>query len=154
MLSHTGTLWHYLGSFVFYTLATVGVIYGVYWYTRKNAGAAAAAAAAKAEEGQIKLELESTLALEPNKNLYVVRNGVERFLLVTSAEGTQLLSRLDNVPAPPEEVVAVAEPVVDLPLAPKPWYATEPPPAIIQRKLGLGARFVQSVQWLVASRTK
>ncbi len=152
MLSHTGTLWQYLGSFVFYTLATVGVIYGVYWYTRKNAGAAAAVAAAKAEEGQIKLELESTLALEPNKNLYVVRNGVERFLLVTSAEGTQLLSRLDNVPAPVEEVVA--EPVVDLPLAPKPWYATEPPPAIIQRKIGFGERFVQSVQWLVASRTK
>lgn len=152
MLSHTGTLWQYLGSFVFYTLATVGVIYGVYWYTRRTSGGMAAAAAAKAEEGQPKLELESTLALEPSKNLYVIRSGNERFLLATTAEGTQLLSRLDNVPA--EVPVEVAETVAEEPKSPKPWYASEPPAVLARPNNGLGARFVQSVQWLVASRLK
>ncbi|MCE3235193.1 MAG: hypothetical protein K0Q50_1373 [Vampirovibrio sp.] len=152
MLSHTGTLWQYLGSFVLYTLATVGIIYGVYWYTRRTSGGSAAAAAAPAEEGQPKLELESTLALEPTKNLYVIRSGNERFLLATTAEGTQLLSRLDNVPT--EVTATVPEVTEEAPATPKPWYASEPPAVLARPNAGFKQRFVQSVQWLVSSRLK
>lgn len=152
MLSHTGTLWQYLGSFVFYTLATVGVIYAVYWYTRAKTSGTAAAAAPATEDSAAKLELESTLALEPNKNLYVLRSGNERFLLATTAEGTQLLSRLDNVPVEAPAVVAEAD--TEGSKSPKPWYASEPPAVLARPNLGFKTRFLQSVQWLVSSRLK
>ncbi len=146
-MTHTGTLWQYLGSFVMYTLMTVGLIYGVFWYTRKASGIATAT-----EEAKGSLVLESTLALEPNKTLYVVRSGSERFLLSASGEGTQLLSALASVPGP---ILAepVSEPVAQVEL---PWYASVPStsrPVAIRRQ-SFGQRFVQSVRWLVTSRTR
>jgi flagellar biogenesis protein FliO len=152
MLTHTGTLWQYLGSFVMYTLLTVGAIYGVFWYSRKATGGASIGSNSTTGGTQDPLILESTLPLEPNKTLYVIRTGAERFLLSSTAEGTQLLSKLESVPAPAAEPVVAAppaEPKVDLP-----WYATEPPRLVTLRRQGFGERFVKSIQWLVSSRMR
>ena len=146
-MTHTGTLWQYLGSFVMYTLMTIGLIYGVFWYTRKASGAST-----QPEQAQGSLVLESTLPLEPNKTLYVVRSGSERFLLSASGEGTQLLSALEAVPS-----LILAEPVseptakVDLP-----WYASVPAGnrPVAMRRQSFSQRLAQSVRWLVASRTR
>jgi flagellar biogenesis protein FliO len=152
-MSHTGTLWQYLGSFLMYTLMTIGLIYGVFWYTRKAGGASAAVPKAEEAQGDA-LALESALPLEPNKTLYVVRSGSERFLISATGEGTQLLSRLESVPTP-----VAAEPVAVDPVEPKvdlPWYATVPSPTrmVTMPRRSFGQRFVQSVKWLVASRMR
>lgn len=82
---------HYIINLIFYTLAMVGVILigfviakkslmGVYSQTSKNKF----------------LEIESYLALEPRKNVYVLKAGTERFLLSSSPEKIHFLTKLDN----------------------------------------------------------
>lgn len=46
------------------------------------------------------LKIESSLNLEPRKNLYVVRAGSERFLISTGLEGCQFMAKIndDNIP--------------------------------------------------------
>ncbi len=152
MLSHTGTLWHYLSSFVLYTLGAVALIYGAYWYARRSTSGPLPGLSKKVEP-ETPLMLESTLALEPRKNLYVIRAGKERFLVSTSGEDTHLLSKLEPVPAE----VAAAELIPEVEATPRlePWYAhSQPVRPVVPRSNGFGARFVQSVQWLVASRMK
>jgi hypothetical protein len=167
MLSHTGSLWQYLSSFLIYTLMTVGLIYGVYWYTRKASGKAVSAAPPPEpdEPTSESLLVESALPLEPQKTLYIIRSGSERFLISTTETSTQLLSRLEPVPPPVFETPETEE---DSPMLPPlqsrvdlPWYADQPVrvqapplPPPVRRASGFGQRFVQSVQWLVASRTK
>jgi flagellar biogenesis protein FliO len=165
-MAHSGSLLHYLGSFILYTLLAIGVIYAVYCYARKHSGNLFLGVK-KSANPKARLEIESVLALEARKNLYVVRSGHERFLVATSMEGTQFLSRLESADAPaaqalrPEAPQAQAEPTVQ-----PPWY-TQPealPEEPRQDELGksgatkpgegFGARFAQSLQWLVASRTR
>ena len=154
MLSHTGTLWHYLGSFTLYTLLAIGMIYGAYWYTRRHLGKPAVTAAPVEESEEVPLAIESSLPLEPQKTLYVIRSGNERFLLSSTGENLQFMSALESVPTLPEpmpEPMPMEEPAIeDAPWfsktdAPKP-VATTPPPSF-------GSRFIQSVQWLVTSRS-
>ena len=151
LLSQTGTLWQYLGSFVLYTLLAIGMIYAAYFYTRKHAGNLPGFIRRPGMPKQ-KLEIESVLALEPRKNLYVVRSGHERFLLSTSMDGTQFLSRLESAEHPEtalEPAAASASSNV-VPME-KPWYAQPPESASAQP--GMGARLVQSMQWLIAARS-
>ncbi len=98
MLSHTGTLWQYLGSFILYTLLAIGLIYAVFCFTRSRAGSFLGLGTPVIKGRRAKLQIESILGLEPRKNLYVVRAGHERFLLATSIEETKLISRLDSLP--------------------------------------------------------
>lgn len=161
MLSHTGTLWHYLVNFLAYTLVTVGLIYGVYWYSSKASAkpAEAPAETPPPEPGPEVLVLESSLPMDAQKTLHVVRTGSERFLISTTDSGTQLLSKLEPVPSPPpavtEEPEAPTEVKVDLP-----WYAQQPPrvvhlpPPPVRRPSGFGERFIQSLQWLASSRSR
>src|SRR5262249_42959742 len=107
VMGHPATLWQYLASFILYTLFAIGLIYLAYWYLRKNGGGLVPMGR-KNGNGPLKLEVESTLVLEARKNLYVVRSGNERFLIATSMEGTQFLSRLDTT-AGAEAPVAVAD---------------------------------------------
>jgi hypothetical protein len=102
MVSHTGMIWHYLGNFLLYTLLTVGILYGVYWYLKKSPLIAAktpVAPSADPTPETPQLETESVLGLEPGKTLYVVRSGTERFLMATTADGIQLLSSLSTTSA-------------------------------------------------------
>lgn len=102
------SLGHYLGSFTLYTLLAIGMIYGVFWYLKKNPqGLMKLARMTKGKTplsslNKQELAIESSLPLEIRKNLYVIRSGQERFLVATSAEGTQFLARLENAPAEPE----------------------------------------------------
>lgn len=100
-------LWHYVGSFTLYTLLAIGVIYGLFLYFRKNPatlnGLASLGTGGGLQFGktplqsqQRKLEVETVLALEPRKTLYIVRADQERFLIATSMEGTQFLAKLSE----------------------------------------------------------
>lgn len=161
-LNPTSALWHYLGSFLLYTLVAIGVIYAAYWYTRRQSTHWLNPLGEKKKSplAALKLEMESSLALEPRKTLYVVRSGQERFLVSASAEKTDLLAKLE--PLPPvvsaksiktDAKIALAAPK-QVSLPEKPWY-TEPPRKVrVASQLGVGARLMQSVRWLVASRMK
>lgn len=151
MLNHTGALWHYLGSFLLYTLGAVALIYGAYWYARRSTGMLPGAVK-KADPQLPALEIESTLALEPRKTLYVIRSGQERFLLAASGESAELLSRLE--PVATEEPVPVEIPVVEETPRLEPWYALQQPSRPPVSSETFGSRFVKSVQWLVSSRMK
>lgn len=152
MLSHTGTLWQYLGSFVLYTLGAVGLMYGAYWYARRSIVNAAPATPVEAPNAMV---LESSLSLEPQKTLYIVRVGEERFLISTTAEGLQFLSKLEK------EILLVPEaeiPTVRETPRLEPWYANAGQqvalPVMPRRTETFGSRFIKSVQWLVSSRMK
>lgn len=155
MIQSGPTIWHYLGSFILYTLVAIGFIYAAYWYARKNSGNLLGGAR-KPVNPKTKLEIESVLALEVRKNLYVVRSGNERFLIATSMEGTQFLSRLETTAMPVIQEVPSesAEIPVEGTVAP-PWYSRpEETPDETAAKGTFGSRFMQSVQWLISSRTK
>lgn len=146
MLSHTGTLWQYLGSFVLYTLGAVGLIYAAYWYARRSI--MPAASPSQADAPQFPLAIEATLGLEPHKTLYVIRSGDERFLISVSGESTQLLSKLETPISANSEI-----PVVPETQRLEPWFAQHQ--AVSQKPQStLSSRFIQSVQWLVSSRMK
>ena len=186
-----GTLWHYLGSFILYTLLAIGFIYVAYWYARRHSGQWLLRHGKRPAAEAPRLEVESTLTLEARKNLYVIRSGGERFLIATSMEGTQFLSRLEPAeaaapveanfpatrtgpmqaqstdrgpvglteePAPKgdlsQAILCALEnkPAIALPFAKQ--AANETTPAARTESTGFGARMVQSVQWLMASRIK
>jgi hypothetical protein len=177
-VSHTTSLWHYGSSFLVYTLLTVAVIYGAYWYTRKNAATrfvpppAPMPEVAPAPEA---LVLESALPLEnPGAEaphvLYVVRTGSERFLIAAGGAEPKLLSKLEAVPSASashyheyQDDDDEAVPVSALHQVDLPWYAQQPAPRpmavstpvpLPMRRSTFGERFVKSVQWLITSRMK
>lgn len=93
-------LWQYLGNFTLYTLLSIGVIYAMFLYLRKNPASRNVLMrfgqpSLHAQHGK-KLEIETVLTLEPRKNLYIVRADKERFLISTSMEGTQFLAKLNE----------------------------------------------------------
>ena len=161
-MTHSGTLWHYLGSFILYTLLAIGFIYAAYWAARKHSGNLIPAIT-KNSRSKTRLEVESRLTLEARKNLYVIRSGHERFLVATSADGTQLLSRLETDEALKNTVIqsqTEQDPIIG-PAEPSPWYThttentgsgTSTQGALDGN--GLGSRFMQSVQWLLSARVK
>lgn len=84
----------YLGSFIF----AIAVIYALYFCLKKNPKLLTPnllTLTGKRLPFKQSLQIESVLTLEARKNLYVVRAGNERFLLATSMEGTQFLSKLE-----------------------------------------------------------
>lgn len=160
MLNHTGALWHYLGSFILYTLGAVALIYGAYWYARRSTRGALPDTVQHSQLQLPALEIESVLALEPQKTLYVIRSGQERFLVSSSGDNTTLLSRLEPVFTEQAEVSEI--PVVQETSRLEPWYALQQP---LNQSLNqplnqplksetFGSRFIKSVQWLVSSRMK
>lgn len=150
MMNHTGALWQYLGTFVLYTLGAVGLIYGAYWYARRSSGLLSGNSA-KTNPQVPALEVESALPLDPRNTVYVIRSGSERFLIAASGEETTLLSKLE----PLASEVAVEEiPVVTETERLEPWFATPPVARAVPVRQGFGARFAQSIQWIVSSRMK
>jgi flagellar biogenesis protein FliO len=142
MVDSGATIWHYLASFALYTLLAVGVIYAAYFVIRRNpalgnlAGLQFPKSSAQSQQG---LRVESILPLEARKNLYVVRSGQERFLIATSLEGTQLLSRLVDADEAeqPEGQLTAEQPSVE------PGTAADP-----------RQRFVESLRWVFGNRFK
>lgn len=149
MMNHTGALWQYLGTFVLYTLGAVGLIYGAYWYARRSSGLLSGGS--NTVDPQVPtLQVESSLPLDPRNTVYVIRSGSERFL-IASGEETTLLSKLEPLisEVPVEEI-----PVVTETERLEPWFAPPAVPRTVPRRQGFGARFAQSIQWLVSSRLK
>lgn len=94
----------YLGSFIF----AIALIYALYFCLKKNPKLLTPnllTLSGKRLPFKQSLEIESVLTLEARKNLYVVRAGNERFLLATSMEGTQFLSKLEASPEAVSETV-------------------------------------------------
>jgi flagellar biogenesis protein FliO len=104
----TQILWQYVGSFTLYTLLAIGVMYGAYFWIKGQGSfpGGLASGLPKGLAGLLKLpasptvqnpiQIESRLSLELRKQLYIIRCGSERFLIATSNEGTQLISKLDE----------------------------------------------------------
>jgi len=90
---------HFAG-FIFYTLAMTGIFF-IGMIVAKNS----------LSGGFVKnsrknfLNIESSLSLEPRKNLYVIKAGNERMLISTDSEGSHFLAKLDsnNIPVEIEE---------------------------------------------------
>lgn len=118
----------FLGSFLF----VIGLLYAVFFYLKRNP--AAMSLIKKGSHASEALSVETVLPLEPRKNLYIVRAGDERFLLSTSPEGTQFLSKLEGngIVAP----VSVSEAVEDEDAGSQPSNAM---------------RFTPAVQWLFSA---
>ena len=110
----TQILWQYVGSFTLYTLLAIGVMYGAYFWIKSQGTlpgglpGGLAAGLPKGLSGLLKIQapsvqnpiqIESRLSLELRKQLYIIRCGSERFLIATSNEGTQLISKLDEAKA-------------------------------------------------------
>jgi len=83
----------YLTGFLVYMLAMLGVIFIALVVVKKSL----AFKSGKQKAGFLKLE--SSLSLEPRKNLYVVKAGDERFLISTGVDGCQFMSKIksDNI---------------------------------------------------------
>ncbi len=155
-MGSTGML-HYLGLFMAYTMLAIGAIYAVYWYLRRHAGGGGMLFGARRLESEKKLEVESMMPLEARKNLYVIRSGNERFLIATSLESTQFLSRLEPLESAPAPAATrageEAPPPSGQPL--QPILETAPQPArLTPVEGGFGARMLASLRWLAASRFK
>jgi len=89
----------YILNFTFYTLAMIGVILLGYVVVRKSL----AGMSSQSSKGKF-LSIESALALEPRKNIYVLKAGSERFLVSTNLDQTQLLTKLDSENIPSTEI--------------------------------------------------
>jgi len=115
--------WQYLGAFTGYTLFAIGLIYASFFYLRRNPALLAMlsknptaffmsfAKSSSKNSGQAKvapLAIETALPIEARKTLYIIRSGNERFLIATSAEGTQFLSKLAEE-SPAEQADEVSE---------------------------------------------
>lgn len=83
----------YLGNFIVYTLAMVGVIV-VALMVFKNATSISAGRSSKL------LKVVDTLNIGQRKTLYIVSAGKEKFLIAGDVDRTALISKLDNVSEP------------------------------------------------------
>lgn len=170
IVEHGHTLSHYLMNFILYTLGAIALMYAAYGYTRRRLGldkdksseaAATEAAAPSAPAPSGALLVESTLGLEENKTLYVVKAGNERFLIATSGDSTQCLSRLENEPvkvsASPVSATNGAAATATNGAA-IPWFtelqnAQANAAGDNKAATGFSERVLQSLRWLAVSRS-
>ncbi|MCD8377206.1 MAG: flagellar biosynthetic protein FliO [Candidatus Gastranaerophilales bacterium] len=80
----------YISNFIVYFCAMIGIIVlALYVYKKFNVTSFSA-------KRTNSLKIEDALSLSPRKNLYVVRNGKERFLIAADFERTTLISKLEE----------------------------------------------------------
>jgi flagellar biogenesis protein FliO len=80
----------YMTGFAVYTLAMTGVIFVAFIVAKK---------CMLLPNGKSKnnfLQVENHMPLEPGKSLYVVKAGKERFLIASSRESCQFMSKLEE----------------------------------------------------------
>ena len=80
----------YITGFLVYTLAMIGVIFIAFIIAKKSLSFTSN------KNKSNFLKVENCLNLEPRKNLYVVKAGREKFLIASSGEGCQLISKLGD----------------------------------------------------------
>ena len=89
----------YLGHFIVYTIAMIGIIYAALLVYKKFS--AGCGFGAKSEF----LKIEESISLSPRKSLYVIKAGDERFLIAADIDRTALISKLDEQKSSPENVI-------------------------------------------------
>lgn len=92
---------HYLLNFLLTTTGVIVLLYAAYLYIRRHpqlGGLGGCPTHAAQGEGP-GLTIESTLNLEPRKNLHVIRYGEQRFLVATTLDKTELLTTLHAEPS-------------------------------------------------------
>ena len=84
----------HLTGFLVYMLAMLGVIFIAFLVVKKSF------TFKSGKQKKSFLQVESSLSLEPRKNLYIVKAGNERFLISTGFEGCQFMTKIDdgNIP--------------------------------------------------------
>lgn len=83
----------YLGNFIVYLLAMVGlIILALFVYKKFNVNALGV-------KSNHTLKVEDTLSLSARKSLYIIRNGSERFLIAADFDRTTLISKLEDSPS-------------------------------------------------------
>ena len=90
----------YLGNFIVYTLAMVGVIV-VALLVFKNATTISTGKSSKL------LKVIDTLTIGQRKTLYIVSAGTEKFLIAGDVDRTCLISKLDNTEEPISAIATV-----------------------------------------------
>ena len=97
-----------LTGFIVYVSAMLGIIFVVAFVAQKTF------LFTPGKRNPRFLNIESSLNLEPRKNLYVIRAGYERFLIASGTEGCQFMAKIenDNIPecAYPKEPEVVEAP--------------------------------------------
>ncbi len=78
----------YLGHFVVYTIAMVGIIYAALLVYKKFS--TGCGFGAKSDF----LKVEDSISLSPRKNLYVIKAGNEKFLIASDIDRTSLIAKL------------------------------------------------------------
>ena len=88
----------YLGQFIVYTIAMVGLIFAALMVYKKVVDGCAFRAKSDF------LNVEETILLSPRKSLHVIRAGKERFLVASDVDRTTLISKLEekNVAVTPQ----------------------------------------------------
>jgi len=80
----------YLGQFMVYTIAMVGLIFAALMVYKKVAEGCGFGTKSDF------LNVEDSISLSPRKNLYVIRAGKQRFLVASDIDRTTLISELDE----------------------------------------------------------
>jgi flagellar biogenesis protein FliO len=126
MANDSGLMWTYMGSFTLWTLGIIALMYGVTYALKRWAGISGPVSSSASSSGlprklpasltswfdltpivrlifptiqphsQQNLRIESSLMLEPRKKVYILQAGDERFLVGSSLDGLQMLSRLTD----------------------------------------------------------
>ena len=82
----------YMGNFIVYLLAMIGlIILALFVYKKFSAGNFGI-------KSNHSLKVEDALSLSPRKMLYIVREGNERFLIAADMDRTSLISKLESLP--------------------------------------------------------
>ena len=79
---------HYLISFLIYTLAMVGVIFGALFVFKTFSNKCFSKKSSM-------LKIEDSMNLSPRKTLYVINAKNERFLIASDVDRTSLIAKLD-----------------------------------------------------------
>lgn len=80
----------YLINFAVYTLAMVGVIFLALMVFKKTA------LNQHSQSNTKTLSVEESISLSPRKSLYIIKAGMERFLIASDIERTTMLSKLNS----------------------------------------------------------
>jgi flagellar biogenesis protein FliO len=96
-------------NFLFATSAMIAVLYGVYWYIKKNPQLSGLPRVAKQTNTDRQIFIESTLSLEQRKRLYVVGYGRHRYLVASNVDNTEMLATLDTEAPTRTELIAEHE---------------------------------------------
>ena len=134
----------YLLSFVLTTLAVVAFLYLVYLYIKQNPQLSSSLKAKKGNKQGLPLWVESSMTLEPRKQLYVIRHGQQRFLIATTVDKTEFLATLETAPqADPEteEETVQSDAPTGTPLSPDAGFMERFGYSL---KMVLGERFTRS----------